>query len=190
MADNDAAVAVTSYAFFTGLTPSQLGLTYLINSSLNPGDLNDPAYAQLNLSNRAINMAENLAVTGDGAARFQAAYGAMTFAGAVDAVYDAIVGNAQATAAGINLTTVLNDIKGRQAAFQSIVAATLPATVNQDLALKAVMAGYILGEAIKADVGLYARASDNFLVDLTDGGAAFGVNLVGVYGSGPVPVGV
>ena len=190
MADNDAAVAVTSYAFFTGLTPSQLGLTYLVNSSLNAGDLNDPAYAQFNLSNRAINMAENLAVTGEGAARFQAAYGAMTFSGAVDAVYDAIVGNAQATAAGINLTTALNDIKGRQAAFQAIVTATLPATVNQDIALKAVMAGYILGEAIKADVGLYARASDNFLVDLTDGGAAFGVNLVGVYGSGPVPVGV
>jgi hypothetical protein len=187
MANNDTAVAVYAYNFFIGATPTQLGLSYLVNSSLNPNDLNDPYYTQFNLQNRAMNFAENLAMNGDGAARFQTTYGALTFDQSVDAAYSQIVGSSQAAAAGINVSAALADIKGRVAAFQQIAHDTQPAA-NQDLATKAAAIGYIMAEAIRADVGLYAHASDNFLLDLTDGSAAYGVNLVGVYEGSSTPL--
>jgi serralysin len=43
------------------------------------------------------------------------------------------------------------------------------------------MVGWLLAEAAKADIGVYAKANDAFLADLADG-AAFGVDIVGVYG--------
>ena len=39
-----------------------------------------------------------------------------------------------------------------------------------------------MAEAVKADVGSYARATEAFLTDLADGAAQFNVDLVGVYG--------
>ena len=41
-------VAVASYAFFTGTVPSAAGLAYLVNSSTNTADLNDPYYTAFN----------------------------------------------------------------------------------------------------------------------------------------------
>jgi len=41
-ADMTTAVANTAYQFFTGLTPSQAGLAFLVNSTTNGTDLNDP----------------------------------------------------------------------------------------------------------------------------------------------------
>ena len=46
---------------------------------------------------------------------------------------------------------------------------------------KAAMVGWLLAEAVKADVGMYSKANDAFLADLADG-AAFAIDLVGVYG--------
>ena len=37
-------------------------------------------------------------------------------------------------------------------------------------------------EAVKADVGRYGHAEQNFLFDLADGKAQFHVDLVGTYG--------
>ena len=45
----------------------------------------------------------------------------------------------------------------------------------------AAMVGWLLSEAVKADVGTYAKVNDAFLSDLADG-ALFAVDLVGVYG--------
>jgi len=182
LADNDTAVAVTNYAFFTGTTPSQQGLAYLVSSNLNANDLNDPYYARFDLQNRSINFAENLAINGEGATRFSTTYGALTFSQAVDTAYAEIVGNAAATAAGVNVTAALADIKARLPYFQQVARENLPAA-NQDLATKAAAVGYIIAEALRSDIGVYSNASNNFLLDLTDGGAAFGVNLVGTYGT-------
>lgn len=46
---------------------------------------------------------------------------------------------------------------------------------------KAAMVGWLLAEAEKADLGVYARSNAAFLTDLADG-ANFGIDLVGVYG--------
>lgn len=43
------------------------------------------------------------------------------------------------------------------------------------------MVGWLLSEAEKADVGLYAKSNDAFLTDLADG-ATYAVDLIGVYG--------
>ena len=49
------------------------------------------------------------------------------------------------------------------------------------LGTKAAMVGWLLAEAVKADIGIYAKANDAFLTDLADG-AAYAVDLIGVYG--------
>ena len=46
---------------------------------------------------------------------------------------------------------------------------------------KAAMVGWLLAEAEKSDLGLYAKADAAFLTDLADG-AGYNVDLVGVYG--------
>ena len=45
---------------------------------------------------------------------------------------------------------------------------------------KAAMVGWLLTEAAKADIGLFARASNAYLQDLADG-AEFRVDMIGVY---------
>lgn len=49
---------------------------------------------------------------------------------------------------------------------------------------KAAMVGWLLAEAMKADAGIYARAVDNFYLDLSDGTAQHNVDLVAIYGPG------
>jgi hypothetical protein len=181
LADGDTAVALGSYAFFTGLTPNASGLSWLVNSPVNGTDLNDPFFQALSVENRYINFAVNLGALGAGAPAFQTAYGARTFSQAVDAAYDAIIGLSAAQTAGVNTASALADIKARLPYFQQIAAQAGPG-VNQDLATKAAAVGYILAEANKADVGLYATATNNFLIDAADGMAQHNVNLVGVYG--------
>ena len=82
-ADGDTSVAIGAYQYFTGLTPTQAGLTFLVNSATNPTDLNDPYYVQFDQTNRYINFAQNLGLVGEGKAFFTAAYGGFTFAAAV-----------------------------------------------------------------------------------------------------------
>ncbi|MEO6339381.1 MAG: CHRD domain-containing protein, partial [Caulobacteraceae bacterium] len=179
-ADVDTAVAMQSYQYFTGLTPSQAGSAFLTNSATNANDLNDPYYAQFNIENRYINFAANLGIFGEGAAAFQATFGALTFAQSVSLAYGRIIGFNYAATAGINATAAVADITGRLAYFQGVAHDGLPANV-QDIGTKAAMIGYILAEGIKADVGAYATASNAFMADLLDGSAQFNVNLIGVY---------
>ncbi len=65
-ADADTAVALQSYQFFTGKTPTQGGLSYLVNSASNTTDLNDAYYQGFSLENRYINFAQNLGIIGEG----------------------------------------------------------------------------------------------------------------------------
>jgi hypothetical protein len=176
-------VAVTAYQFFTGSTPSAAGLNYLVNSPANGADLNDAYYGPFNVENRYINFAANLGLVGEGKAAFAATYGAMTYAQAVSAIYEKVIGRAQATAGGYDPDAAIADITGRKAYFDAVANERLGG-VDHELAVKAGLAGYIMAEAMKAHVGVYARAAENFYMDLSDGGASFGVDLVGVYGPG------
>ena len=177
-ADADTAVALQSYQFFTGKTPTAAGLSYLVNSTANTTDLNDAYYQGFNLENRYINFAQNLGILGEGATAFQATYSPLTFAQAVSTAYETIIGSAQATAAGIDPIAAKADIAGRLGYFQQVAAQRLPG-VSQDLAVKAAVVGYIMAEAIKADVGLYAAGVNAFLGDLApDNFAQFNNDMV------------
>ena len=47
------------------------------------------------------------------------------------------------------------------------------------------MVGWLLSEAVKADIGTYATANDAFLTDVGLHNAPFGVDIVGVYHGTP-----
>lgn len=185
-ADNDVSVAVQVYQFFTGKTPTKAGLDYLVNSSTNSNDLNDPYYAKFGLENRYINFAINLGVMGEGAAAFSAAYGGLTFDAFVNTAYQTIIGVNYAIAAGLNPTAAIADVTSRKANFEAIArqsgvinANSTPAQV--DLAVKAALIGYLMGEGVKADVGVYAAGTNNFVSALVAGNAQYGVNLTNIY---------
>lgn len=185
-ADNDVSVAVQAYQFFTAKTPTKAGLDYLVNSPANPNDLNDPYYAKFGLEDRYINFALNLGVLGEGASHFSAVYGGLTFDAFVSAAYQAIIGSSYAIAAGINPAAAIADITGRKANFEAIArqAGVIGATstaAEVDIAVKAALIGYLMGEGVKADVGLYAAGANNFIHALVAGNAQYGVDLTTVY---------
>ncbi len=177
------AVAVTSYQFFTGLTPNADGLSYLVHSPDNPADLSDAYYAPFNLENRYINFASNLGLHSDAAPGFAKDFGSLSFSDAVATAYDRIIGDANAEAAGIDHQAAIADIVSRQPYFQAVAHERF-GTDNQDLSAKLAAVAYIIEESVRADVGRYGQADQNFLFDLADGKAQFHVDLVGVYGHG------
>lgn len=183
MAVGATAVAETSYQFFSGLTPTADGLSFLVHSPANATDLSDSYYTSFNLENRYINFASNLGLHSDYAPLFAQVYGAMSFQDAVATAYDRIVGNAQATAAGVDYKAAIADIVSRQPYFQAVAHERFGGD-NQDLSVKLAAVAYIMEEAVRADVGRYGRADQNFLFDLADGHAQHHVDLVGTYGTG------
>jgi len=185
-ADNSTALAVLSYQFFTGKSPTAAGMDYLLNSAANNNDLNDPYYAQFSLENRYINFAANLGVQGEGAANFASKYGALSFADYVASIYQTIIGGSYAQAAGIDPAAAIASIIARKDAILATAASSGMITPNMtaaqiDLALKAATAGYLLGEAIKADVGLYAAAANNFMVAVAQGTAVYNTDITYTY---------
>lgn len=178
-------VALTAYQFFTGKTPGKAGLSYLVNSPDNPSDLNDAAgiYAQMNTENRYINFAANLGLVGEGKAAFASAYQSLTFRQAVEKAYDVVIGNKAAAAAGINVSAAVDGIVAAKSYFEALATQRMSG-FDQDLAMKAGMIGYLIAEGLKAHVGNYARAVENFYIDLADGSAQHNIDLVGVYGPG------
>ena len=169
-----------SYEFFTGATPSKVGLDYLVDSAGgNPNSLNSAYYQTFSLENRYINFAVNLGKLGDGAAAFTAAYGALSLADATSKAYAAIFGTtptADKVAAILNAASTLPGEATRADYF---------AYYGQDgangIGTKAAMVGFLLAEAVKADVGTYAKADDAYLTAL-GAGAHQHIDLVGVYG--------
>jgi S-layer protein len=185
-ADDTTAVAVLTYQFFTGKSPSKAGLDYLLNSSVNPSDLNDPYYAPFNLENRYINFAANLGVNGEGAAAFAAKYGAMSFGDYVASIYETIIGSTYAKAAGVDVAAAVAYLVGTKDAVLATVTSAGMVTPNMtpaeiDLAVKAAMAGLVMAAAIKADIGLYAGAADNFMLALATGKAVYNTDITQTY---------
>lgn len=186
-AQDDVQVAVQAYQFFTGAIPSAAGLDYLTNSVDNTSDLNDAYYAQFNLENRYINFAANLGSgAGEGAAGFAAAYGALTFAQAVDILYETIIGSSYATAAGISAVAAKADITARYANFVQLATdrgmITSTSTAAEiDLAVKASLVGYLMAEGVKADVGIYAAGANNFVNAAISGTEVYSTSLITTY---------
>ncbi|WP_291874639.1 hypothetical protein [Caulobacter sp.] len=170
-ADSTTTVATLAYQFFTGKIPGLGGIDYLVSATgPNANNLNSAYYQSFNLENRYINFAVNLGKVGEGNAKFTAEYGALSLFDATKKAYATIFGGTP-TDAKVHLL-----IDGRVDYF-----AAYGGDGAGGIGTKAAMVGWLLGEAAKADVGMYARASDAFLNDLADG-ATFAIDLVGVYG--------
>lgn len=173
-------VATMSYAFFTGQTPTKSGLDYLLAADgPNTNNLNSAYYQGFSVENRFINFAVNLGKLGEGAARFAATAGTQTLFDATRQTYADVFG---AVPTDAKLHDILDSV------FQ-LNGVTLTRTQYfavyggdgvEGLGTKAAMAGWLLGEAAKADIGVYARSNDAFLLDLADG-AKTRVDLIGVY---------
>lgn len=171
-ADATTSVATLSYQFFTGKIPGGPGYDYLVSpTGPNANNLNSAYYQSFNLENRYINFAVNLGKNGEGQAKFAAEYGALTLAQATKKAYGVIFGvepnDAKVAALLAGGRDLYFDSYGRDG--------------PNGVGTKAAMVGWLLAEAEKADIGMYARANAAFLTDLADG-AAFAIDLVGVYG--------
>jgi len=162
----DVALTAAAYQFFTGALPSAAGFEYLILSSANPNDLNDPYYASFNLENLYLNFASNLGTAGAGASFFDAEYGALSFEATVKAAYLDIVGS-ELTGAALDFFL---DAQG----FYQSVAASRVVRPGVDLAeaTKIVAIGSILHEAVKADSGVLGQAVNDFAAIVNAAGTA------------------
>jgi len=164
-------VASMSYQFFTGQVPSNAGVDYLVNpTSVNSNNLNSAYYQSFNLENRYINFAVNLGKIGEGRARFEAKYGELSLFDATREAYKTIFGAAPSDA---KIHTLID---GRENYF-----AYYGADGVNGIGTKAAMAGWLMAEAIKADVGVMARSNDVWLADTADGYTFSGVNILDPY---------
>lgn len=170
ISDATTTVATLSYQFFTGKIPSLGGIDYLVSGSgPNPNNLNSAYYQSFNLENRYINFAVNLGRDGEGKVAFAAKYGTLSLFEATREAYKTIFGGTP------NDEKVHALIDSRVDYF-----ASYGGDGAGGIGTKAAMVGWLLAEAAKADVGMYARSSDAFLNDLADG-ATFAIDLIGVY---------
>jgi serralysin len=174
-------VATLAYEFFTGKAPTSAGMDYLVSpTGPNPNNLNSAYYQSFSLENRYINFAVNLGKAGEGNAAFTAKYGGLSLFEATRTAYATIFGEAPSDSklhAILDPTTVLNGVTYSRSDYF--------AYYGQDgvngVGTKAAMVGYLLAEAVKADLGSYALSNDAFLTDVAIHNAPFGVDLVGVY---------
>jgi len=167
-------VAVLSYEFFTGKTPTQGGIDFLISAAgPNPNNLNSAYYAQFNTVNRFINFAVNLGKNGEAKDNFATKYGAMSLFDTTRDAYETIFG----TTPTDEKLHVLLDSRVDYLAYYGGDGAN-------GIGTKAAMVGFLLSAAVTENTGIYARALENFYLDLADGSAQFHIDLVGVYGPG------
>lgn len=179
-ADSTSTVAVMSYQFFTGRTPTVAGMDYLIApDGPNGNNLNSAYYQYFDYGNRYINFAVNLGKVGEGAAAFAAGYGALSLTEATRKAYAAIFGLTPTDAKLHDLLDVTFTLGGT-----TMTRGDYFAYYGQDglngVGTKAAMVGWLLSEAAKADVGVYAKSvAAMFADELTHD--VFGVDLIGVY---------
>lgn len=175
-----ATVATLSYQFFTGRTPTRAGLDYLLAADgPNPNSLNSPYYQGFSVENRFINFAVNLGKLGEGAATFQATFGASSLFEATRTAYAAVFGAAPSDAKLRDILDATFQLNGTVLSRAQYFA-TYGGDGVEGIGTKAAMAGWLMAEAAKADVGVYARSNDAFLLDLADG-ARTRVDLIGAY---------
>jgi hypothetical protein len=181
-ADATTSVATIAYEFFTGKTPTAAGYDYLVNSAANPDNLNTAYYAQFNEENRYINFAVNLGKDGAGMQSFQDAYGSLDLADAMTKAYTAIFGFAPAAGKIDGLLSAQITPTETRADYFADYGLDGP----NGQGTKAAAVGWLMAEAVKADLGTYAQANDHFLAALAGGTAQYNVDLLSVYGAAPV----
>ncbi len=177
-AKSTTSVATTMYQFYTGKAPALAGIDYLVaKDGPNPNSLNAAYYQAFNIENRYVNFSVNLGKYGAGAESFKTKYQGLSLLEATKGAYKEIFGWELNTQKANSL--LYADVGGmtRAAYF-----ATYGGDGADGIGTKAAMVGWLMTEAVKADVGMYARANANFIHDLMDGAAA-GVDLVGTYGA-------
>ncbi len=192
LVDGTTSVAVASYAFFTGRTPSLAGLNYLVHSPANATDLNDPYYARFSTENRYINFAVGLGSgTGAGAAAFQAGYGGLSLADATAKAYLAVFGVVADTAkVSALLTSLVPDGLGGQETRAQYFAQYGGDGPNGQ-GTKAALIGFLLSNAVHDGSGVYGAATEHYLATLAHGLApTFDTDLVLAYGQDVSLVGV
>jgi Ca2+-binding RTX toxin-like protein len=161
-------VATLAYEFFTGKIPGQAGIDYLVSpTGPNPNNLNSAYFQSFNLENRYINFAVNLGKLGEGKDAFAAKYGAMSLFDATREVYKTIFGAAPTD------EKVHALIDTRTSYF-----ANYGGDGVNGIGTKAAMAGWLLAEAQKADLGVMVKSNDAWLTDLADGSAPFAVDIL------------
>ncbi|MET3664699.1 hypothetical protein [Caulobacter sp. 1776] len=167
-AGSSTSVATVAYQFFTGKIPGAAGIDYLVSpTGPNSANLNSAYYQSFNLENRYINFAVNLGKVGEGAAKFSADYGALSLLDATRKAYAAIFGGTPTDAKVHAL------IDARVDYF-----ASYGRDGPDGLGTKAAMVGWLMAEAVKADVGVMARSNDAWLLDLADGSAPFAIDIL------------
>ena len=184
--DATTSVGTLAYQFFTGRTPSSAGYDYLVNSTGNANDLNDPYYARFTSENRYINFAVNLGRYGEGNAAFTAAYGSLTLTQALQRAYLEIFGFAADDAKAAAILNAATGIPG--VATRADYFAYYGGDGLNGIGTKAALVGYLEVEAVKADLGTYAQANDRFMDALAAGTAQFNIDLKAVYGTGAAPL--
>ncbi len=180
-ANATSSVATLSYQFFTGRIPSLAGMDFLVSpTGPNPNNLNSAYYQGFNIENRYINFAVNLGKGGEGAAAFAAGYGALDLFAATKKAYGEIFG---AVPTDAKVAAILDPAitLGGQTFTRAQYFAVYGGDGANGIGTKAAMVGFLLAEAVKADIGMYARSNDLFLTDAADG-ATYNVDLVGTYG--------
>jgi hypothetical protein len=180
-AASTASVATLSYEFFTGKVPSAGGMDFLVSpTGPNPNNINSAYYQSFNLENRYINFAVNLGAAGEGKASFQTHYGALNLFEATRQAYAAIFG---ASPSDSKLHALLDPTLtlGGQTFTRAQYFAFYGGDGADGQGTKAAMVGFLLAEAVKADLGVYAKSNDAFLTDVALHAAPFAIDLIGVY---------
>lgn len=164
-------IAASTYQFFTGKIPGEGGFEFLIDSSVNTNDLNDPFYTQFNTENRFINFANNLGSFGEGASAFQTKFGALSFDDTIKLAFEEIIGTPAIIADGGNPDNSLDFFIGAKSYYAAVAnERVVPSGVDFDQALKVVAIGSILNEAMKANLGRYSDAIDTVINEISTTG--------------------
>lgn len=159
-------VAHSVYKYFTGSPPTEAGMEYLIDSASNPNDLTDPYYQKFSVENRFINFAVNLGKEGEGRAKFEADYAALTFRESVSKAYGEIIGFDNASNYGVDVEKALAYIESQQAYFEALG--------GDPIGAKAAMIGYVISVGHAQEVGDYHQS---LLLNV-------GANLMSLTGTG------
>lgn len=171
-------VAVLSYQFFTGKTPTAAGMDYLIApTGPNANNLSSEYYSGLNVENRYINFAINLGTQGEGQATFAKTYGDLTLFESTKQAYAKVFGM---TPSDEQVHLLLDTVVGPNGLTRAQYFGEWAHDTAGGQGAKAAMVGWLLAEAASADIGVYAKSAEAFFNDQTkhDTGS---VDLIGFY---------
>jgi len=155
-------LATLTYEVFTGKAPTGAGMDYLVApDGANSNNLNSAYYQSFSLENRYINFAANLGKVGEGATGLAAKYGGESLFDASRDAYQTIFSSAAADAKVHLLFNPTFQVGGGALSREDFFA-----YYGQDgaegICPRTAILGWLLCEAAKAPVGVYAQSTDAF----------------------------